>query len=428
LDLQSKKLIHILTVPLIVTGVAWSPDGKMIAATSTDQLVRLWEAETGNMLATFPATNAVRAVAFSPSGTQMIGGIDDHVVMVWSLPQSEVRSITKGNGKANGVTFGGKGKWIGAVIDRQAIVWEAVSGREVNRFSAGTNSRIALSNVTSLVGGATDGALTDYVQDKVAVQFQERRTRTPYGGTPGSAFNGGGNLFAETVVCSTRSIHGVNVWNAQTGHHMYEWPLDNWTTCVVFSPDDKLLAVGSGSMIDLDTRTANSRGGAVGVWNVVTGENLFKIHGLPLGVWGLSFSPDGKRLALAMGNYQNQTASLGRVRLLDVATWQTVGEVRGHLGCVWSVAFNPTGTRMATAAGPYNSSARPIDGEVKIWDTATLQEMYTIRQEKAGMLGVAFSPDGRYLATAASNGEVKLWDGTPLAETPAFAPLPEPHP
>jgi WD40 repeat protein len=54
--------------------------------------------------------------------------------------------------------------------------------------------------------------------------------------------------------------------------------------------------------------------------------------------------------------------------------------------------------------------------------------MYTIRQEMAGMLGVAFSPDGRYLATAASNGEVKLWDGTPLAETPAFAPLPEPHP
>jgi WD40 repeat protein len=55
----------------------------------------------------------------------------------------------------------------------------------------------------------------------------------------------------------------------------------------------------------------------------------------------------------------------------------------------------------------------------------TGQEVYTLRGHKGAVLGVAFSPCGRRLATASADGTVKICDGTPLAETPAYEPLPD---
>ena len=69
---------------------------------------------------------------------------------------------------------------------------------------------------------------------------------------------------------------------------------------------------------------------------------------------------------------------------------------------------------------------------MKIWDMQTGQEVCTLRGHgparlpgragighTQGVYGVSFSPDGRLLATAGGNGTVTIWDGTPLAETPA---------
>ena len=85
-------------------------------------------------------------------------------------------------------------------------------------------------------------------------------------------------------------------------------------------------------------------------------------------------------------------------------------------GVNW-IAFSPDGTMLATAG---------LWGEVKIWDVTTGQEVLTIQDARGGDYGVAFSPDGHLLATANATGWVKLHNGTPLAESPAFQPMPEP--
>jgi WD40 repeat protein len=65
------------------------------------------------------------------------------------------------------------------------------------------------------------------------------------------------------------------------------------------------------------------------------------------------------------------------------------------------VAFSPDGKRLATAGG---------EGAVKIWDAATGQELGALKGHSDGIRSVVFSPDGKRLATGSADGTARLWD------------------
>ena len=76
----------------------------------------------------------------------------------------------------------------------------------------------------------------------------------------------------------------------------------------------------------------------------------------------------------------------------------------GHTGPVQGVAFSPDGRRIASAGH---------DGFVKLWDLTTGQEVLTLSRHKAEVACVAFSPNGHLLASSGLDGTVMVWDGTP---------------
>jgi Tol biopolymer transport system component len=121
------------------------------------------------------------------------------------------------------------------------------------------------------------------------------------------------------------------------------------------------------------------------------------------------FSPDNKRIAT--------TADAGKVSLWDVQTGQEVLALNGHVAQVTCVAFSPDGRRLASAgAGVWDAQQKLIVyGEIKVWDAQTGKELIALKGDKPVVYSLSYSPDGKRLASSAGEssrtpGEVKVWD------------------
>src|SRR5262249_54127509 len=125
--------------------------------------------------------------------------------------------------------------------------------------------------------------------------------------------------------------------------------------------------------------------------------------------WG--FSPDSRYLASAGGGFNVP----GEVKLWDVITGKEVRDYSGHSREVMCVAFSPDGRYLASASG---NLIKPITdpssgpGEIKLWEVITGENLLTLRGHQREIASLAFSPDGRHLATAGWDRIIKVWNLT----------------
>src|SRR5262249_54121455 len=99
------------------------------------------------------------------------------------------------------------------------------------------------------------------------------------------------------------------------------------------------------------------------------------------------------------------------VKLWDVATGKELLAFREHTSNVYGVAFSPDGRRLATASD---------DHTVKLWEAETGQLLLNLRDHHSGVTCVAFSPDGRRLASSGRDRTVRIWDATDLTPEVLF--------
>lgn len=118
---------------------------------------------------------------------------------------------------------------------------------------------------------------------------------------------------------------------------------------------------------------------------------------------GVSFSPDGTRLASAGED--------NTIRLWDTGTGSELRALRGHNDAVVGVSFSPDGTWIASGSR---------DQTIKLWDAETGAELRTLQGHSDALTCLSFSPDGARIASAGADRILKLWDPTTGEELREF--------
>jgi WD40 repeat protein len=131
---------------------------------------------------------------------------------------------------------------------------------------------------------------------------------------------------------------------------------------------------------------------AVSVWEVATGKELLKLPPHKDHVYGAAFSPDGRYLA--SGGRSNP------IHLWELATGQQVFTLPAQ---DYLFAFAPDGRTLVSGGGSY-------DGAIPLWDLATGKERRSLGRHDRNLSALAFSRDGRLLATASGCGRSSIGD------------------
>jgi len=380
-----------------VTGIRYSPDGNKLVLFDAynGPAVRIWDvAGEKELLPLGRFRGGTDSVSFSPDGAVLAIGVEDGV-MIWDIATRTEARFLDGYGRP--IAFSPDGRMLALEKDGKVRLCEVATGRERMVFenSPPPAGKDQAGNNPSTQGGfrmldpAWGAKKNEDGNNPSAVAF------SPDGQAIALGYHTGALEVRDTATGKVRqSYRGIA----------------KWATSVAFSPDGRWLAAAGfeskfrplsetapedvKALIRSDVTTNDT----VKVWDVATGQIARILPGVPGPV---SFSPGGT--TLATGAFRD--GSSDKLPLWDASTGKLRLLIQPHKSSDTSWAsgavFSPDGTTIAIWSG---------DGTVRLWDATTgaAREEITLCYPRGRIQQVAFSPTGRYLATANGNGTVYI--------------------
>jgi WD40 repeat protein len=383
-----------------VRAVAFSPDGLHLASAGDDCLVRIFELT--NKKDVFREDRGgkpyqerfrlphhqrpVRALAYSPTGAYLASA-DESGALWWTETAGKHLSRQLGEHKraVRGLAFSQDGQRLASAGEDGLVkVWDTATGKLLFQLGpfpgSGFASGVAWGKGRHLA--AADKAGGVLVWDDPDQRRQPRARLSQPGGVLRLAVNpvdGGLALAGRDGI--------IRLWDGAAASVSRILPRPSGTvTSLAFRPDGRFLASGGGR---------SGQRGEVTIWDLAPAPRPRVLRGHALLAMVVAFNAEGR---LASGGAD------GLIKVWDLAANRAILTLKGHQGTVTGVAFIPDSPLIASSGA---------DGTVRLWSGATAKQVHTFEGHKGATRFLAISADGRFLASAGvekGKGAITIWD------------------
>ncbi|MUG98244.1 ABC transporter substrate-binding protein [Scytonema sp. UIC 10036] len=347
-----------------IRNLAFSPNGQIVASTSVDTTIKLWnlKGETLNTLAGY--NNIVNSVSFSPNGQMLVSGSYDRSIKLWSITGKLLDDRTQAHtAEVYSVSFSPDGKILASSSwDGTIKLWSISDGK------------LKFLNTLEL-------------SQQILKAIKEDKDNNKATGSPkpysfhGLSFSPDGKIIA-----AGNEDRQVWIWSRE-GKLLKTLPEHSSLVYgVSFSPDGKMLASFSAD------RT-------IVLWNVPEGKKLKTLTGHKSNVFSAIFSTDGKTLISASDDTT--------IKFWRVDDGRELKTLAGHSSAVRSVSISPDGKILASAG---------IDTVIKLWGINS-EDIRNLSEYTKKLFSISFSPDSKTVVTAGN--DLVLWrnlDGKKLRQ------------
>lgn len=404
-----------------ITAVAVSPNGRLVLTGSYDRTARLWNLQSGRVVARLDGTDrVVSSVAFSADETSVVTGHFDGTARLWDIETgSEVRRFAEHGDRVTAVACSSDNRWVlTGSWDATARLWDRATGKEVRRFQGHSDkvTSVALSaDGRWVLTGSHDktARLWDRETGAEARRFQGHTDRvTSVAFVPGQA-----------AVVTASDDRTARLWDLAGGRELRSFTGHrDRLTSVAASPDGRWLATGSWD--------ATAR-----LWDLASGKEVRSLTGHREIVSSVAFTADG--LGVLTGShdltarlweretgsvqrvYEGRASAVGAVAISADARWLVTGHDDFKV-TLWDreagrAVLRFVGHTARIAAVALSKDARLVltgsdDRSARIWDRESGKELRRLDGHTDKVTAVAFTDDGRFALTASHDKSARVWD------------------